>query len=59
MGITPGVRITLEHVAPMGDPLEITVRGYTLSLRRADAENIVLVEKDNEESFLDSLKTQR
>ena len=43
----------------MGDPLEITVRGYTLSLRRADAENIVLVEKDNEESFLDSLKKRR
>lgn len=59
MGITPGVRITLEHVAPMGDPLEITVRGYTLSLRHADAENIVLVEKDNEESFLDSLKKRR
>ena len=48
MGITPGVRITLERVAPMGDPLEITVRGYSLSLRRAAAENIILVSKEEE-----------
>ena len=40
MGITKGVKITVRKVAPLGDPLEITVRGYELSLRKADAEMI-------------------
>ena len=37
MGITRGVEIKITKVAPLGDPLEITVRGYELSLRKADA----------------------
>ena len=37
MGITKGVAVTLRKVAPLGDPLELTVRGYELSLRKADA----------------------
>ena len=37
MGITRGVEIHVRKVAPLGDPLEITVRGYELSLRKADA----------------------
>ena len=40
MGITQGVRIRIRKVAPLGDPMELTVRGYELSLRRADAEMI-------------------
>jgi ferrous iron transport protein A len=40
MGITRGVEIYVRKVAPLGDPVEITVRGYELSLRKADAENI-------------------
>lgn len=40
MGITKGVEITVRKVAPLGDPIEITVRGYELSLRKEDAENI-------------------
>ena len=40
MGITKGVDIFVRKVAPLGDPIEITVRGYELSLRKADAENI-------------------
>jgi ferrous iron transport protein A len=40
MGITKGVAITVRKVAPLGDPMEITVRGYELSLRKADAELI-------------------
>lgn len=40
MGITKGVEITVRKVAPLGDPIEITVRGYELSLRKADAEMI-------------------
>ena len=40
MGITKGVEVYIRKVAPLGDPLETTVRGYELSLRRADAEMI-------------------
>ena len=40
MGITTGVEIFVRKVAPLGDPIEVTVRGYELSLRKADAENI-------------------
>ncbi len=40
MGITRGVEITVRKVAPLGDPLEITVRGYELTLRKSDAEMI-------------------
>ena len=42
MGITKGVTIYVRKVAPLGDPFEITVRGYELSLRKADAEMILL-----------------
>ena len=40
MGSTRGVEIFVRKVAPLGDPIEITVRGYELSLRKADAESI-------------------
>lgn len=40
MGITRGVDIYVRKVAPLGDPVEVTVRGYELSLRKADAEMI-------------------
>ena len=40
MGITKGVEIYVRKVAPLGDPVEITVRGYELSLRKADADII-------------------
>lgn len=40
MGITKGTSIYVRKVAPLGDPVEITVRGYELSLRKADAEMI-------------------
>jgi ferrous iron transport protein A len=40
MGIVKGVEIFVRKVAPLGDPVEVTVRGYELSLRRADAEII-------------------
>ena len=40
MGITKGVDLCIRKVAPLGDPLEITVRGYELSIRKADAEMI-------------------
>ncbi len=37
MGITKGVEVTVRKVAPLGDPIEVTVRGYELSIRKADA----------------------
>ena len=40
MGITKGVQIAIRKVAPLGDPMEVTVRGYELSLRKADAEMV-------------------
>ena len=40
MGITKGVEIYVRKVAPLGDPMELTVRGYELSLRKADAEMV-------------------
>ena len=40
MGITKGVDVHVRKVAPLGDPVEVTVRGYELSLRKADAEMI-------------------
>ncbi|MBU5461937.1 FeoA family protein [Lachnoclostridium sp. MSJ-17] len=40
MGITKGVEITVRKVAPLGDPMEVTVRGYELTLRKADADMI-------------------
>mgnify|MGYP003375695351 CR=1 FL=1 len=43
MGITRGVELYLRKVAPLGDPIELNVRGYELSLRKADAERIELV----------------
>ncbi len=42
MGLTKGVRVTVRKVAPLGDPLEVTVRGYELSLRKAEAACILL-----------------
>lgn len=44
MGITKGVEIFVRKVAPLGDPLELNVRGYELSLRKADAQQIEVEE---------------
>ena len=43
MGITKGTDVYVRKVAPLGDPVEVTVRGYELSLRKADAEMIEVV----------------
>lgn len=40
MGITKGVEVMVKKVAPFGDPIELTVRGYELSIRKADAEMV-------------------
>ena len=42
MGITKGIEVHVRKVAPLGDPIEVTVRGYELSIRKADAEMILV-----------------
>lgn len=44
MGLTPRTKVTLQKVAPMGDPIQITVRGYELTLRVEDAKQITVGE---------------
>jgi len=44
MGITRGIEVYIRKVAPLGDPVEVTVRGYELSLRKADAEMVEVEE---------------
>lgn len=44
MGMTPGCRIRLVRIAPLGDPLDFELRGYHLSLRRDEARNVVIEE---------------
>lgn len=45
MGLIPGTRVLLQKVAPMGDPIQIQVRGYELTIRREDARKIALKEE--------------
>jgi ferrous iron transport protein A len=40
MGVTPGIELNITRIAPMGGPLELSLRGFSLSLRRSEAENI-------------------
>ena len=42
LGLTKGTEVTVRKVAPLGDPIEVTVRGYELSIRKADAEMVVV-----------------
>lgn len=42
MGVIPGELITVEKIAPMGDPIEVTIRGYNLSLRKGEAHGILI-----------------
>ena len=44
MGLTPGTVVTLRKVAPMGDPIQIHLRGYDITIRKEDGEKIVLKE---------------
>lgn len=49
MGLIPKTRVRMQKVAPMGDPIEINVRGYELTLRKDDARNIALRREEGEE----------
>ena len=46
MGVTPGAKVTLRKKAPFGDPIEVTIRGYELSLRKAEAELVNIEVED-------------
>ena len=46
MGVTPGAKVYLRKVAPLGDPIEITIRGYELTLRKSEAELVLLEMED-------------
>ncbi len=48
MGITKGVEVHVKKVAPLGDPIEVTVRGYELTIRKADAELIEVENTNND-----------
>ena len=49
MGVTPGASVYLRKVAPLGDPLEITLRGYELTLRKSEAQLVLLEVKDRKQ----------
>lgn len=51
MGITQGVKIKVKNFAPLGDPIEIQFRGYTLSIRKKDAKNILTIYEKNMKKF--------
>ncbi|MEG2357142.1 MAG: FeoA family protein [Clostridia bacterium] len=51
MGLTKGTEITVRKIAPLGDPMQLTVRGYELSLRKADAEQIEVRSSDTDAFF--------
>ena len=46
MGITPGAKIIMRKLAPLGDPMEVTVRGYELTLRKTEAECVIMTVND-------------
>jgi ferrous iron transport protein A len=48
MGVLPGISITLVRTAPLGDPLEIQVRGYNLTLRKSEAEHVLVEPADDQ-----------
>jgi len=48
MGVTPGTEITMRKTAPLGDPIEITLRGYELSIRKSEAEIILMADAGGE-----------
>ena len=48
MGITPGVQIFVRREAPLGDPIQINIRGYELSIRKSDAQNIKIIKIQQE-----------
>ena len=59
MGVIPGVEVTLVKLAPMGDPMQLRVRGYELTLRLADAEHIAVTALENPASIQKKNKREK
>lgn len=51
MGVTPGAEVTLRKKAPLGDPLEVTIRGYELTLRKTEAQFVTMEVKEEGEKL--------
>ena len=62
MGLIPGTRVKLVKVAPMGDPMELRIRGYELTIRNEDAQKIHIINQGNDENkepeILENPKTE-
>lgn len=52
MGLTPGTRVMVQKMAPSGDPIEIHIRGYQLTLRKDDASRIAIVSEEDMREFM-------
>ena len=52
MGVTPGAEVTLRKMAPLGDPIEVTMRGYELTLRKTEAQAVICECSEDEERRL-------
>ena len=52
MGVTPGAEVTLRKMAPLGDPIEVTMRGYELTLRKTEAQAVTCECSEDEERRL-------
>lgn len=59
MGVTPGAEVMLRKKAPLGDPIEVTVRGYELTLRRSEAAEVICECNEKEETELLSVKDSK
>lgn len=59
MGVTPGAEVTLRKKAPLGDPIEVTMRGYELTLRRTEAQAVTCECSEEEEKRLALGKEQK
>ena len=59
MGITPGADVYMRKKAPLGDPIEVTLRGYELTLRKTEAACVVMVVKKENEKVCTSRKSQQ
>ncbi len=59
MGVTPGADVTLRKKAPLGDPIEVTMRGYELTLRNTEAQAVTCECSEDEERRLNSAKEEK
>lgn len=54
MGVTPNAEVFLRKKAPLGDPIEVTLRGYELTLRKSEAQNVIVILNESKENKVES-----